>query len=106
MYGAEVAEVTFVDKDMFEHVVGIQALRGKALVVAGHGVRCFVAIGPDDFGPGRDRDLLRCNENFSILESTTDASGAAETKIAGIAKTAQRNATAAQSLPMVAREST
>src|ERR1700682_1996454 len=58
MHGADVAEVTFAGKGMLELVVGIQTFRGKALVVAGHGVRRFVVIGPDDPGAGCDRDFL------------------------------------------------
>ncbi len=59
MHGADVAEVTFAGKGMLELVVGIQAFRGKALVVAGHGMRRFVVIGPYDLGAGCDGDLLR-----------------------------------------------
>src|SRR6266567_2200658 len=58
MHGADVAEVAFAGKSMFELVVGIQTFRGKTLVVAGHGMRCFVVIDPDDLGAGRDRDFL------------------------------------------------
>src|SRR5437867_6120272 len=57
MHGADVAKVTFAGKSMLELVVGIQPFRGKTLVVAGHGMRRFVAIGPDDLG-------ARCNRNF------------------------------------------
>src|ERR1700674_5858910 len=59
MHGADVTEVAFAGKSMLELVVGIQAFRGKTLVVAGHGMRRFVVIGPDDLGAGCDRDFLR-----------------------------------------------
>ena len=42
-----------------ELVVRIQTFRRKTLVVAGHGMRRLVVIGPDDLGPGLDRDFLR-----------------------------------------------
>jgi hypothetical protein len=52
MHGAVVAEIAFVGEDMPELVVGIETLRGEALVVAGYRMRRFVAIGPDDLGAG------------------------------------------------------
>src|SRR5580692_9179431 len=59
MYGAEVTEVAFAGKTMLELIVCIQTFRGKAFVVAGHGMRRFVVICPDDRGAGCNRDLLR-----------------------------------------------
>src|SRR5438105_4807312 len=59
MHGADVLKVTFAGKRMLDIVVGIQTFRGKALVVARHGMRRLVVIGPDDLGAGRNRDVLR-----------------------------------------------
>jgi len=59
MHGADIAKVTFAGKGMLELVVGIQTFRGKTLVAAGHGMRRFVVIYPDDLGAGCDRDFLR-----------------------------------------------
>src|ERR1700682_630071 len=59
MDGAEVTEVAFAGKGMLELVVGIQTFRGKTLVVAGHGMRRFVVIGPGDLSAGCNRNLLR-----------------------------------------------
>ncbi len=46
MDGADVVKIAFASKGMLEFVVGIQPLRSKTLVVAGYGMRRFVAIGP------------------------------------------------------------
>src|ERR1700746_3600974 len=42
MHGADVGEVAFAGERVLELVVGIQAFRGEALVVAGHGMRRLV----------------------------------------------------------------
>ncbi len=68
MHGADVAEVTFAGKGMFELVVGIQTFGGKTLVVAGHGMRRFVAIGPGDLGAGCNRNLLRRERELRDIE--------------------------------------
>jgi hypothetical protein len=69
MQGADISEVTFARKSMLELVVRIQTLRGKALILAGHGMRRFVAICPDDLGAGYNRDFLRRECELRDLDS-------------------------------------
>jgi len=69
MQRAEVAEVAFAGKRMLELVVGIQTFRGEALIVAGGGMRRFVAIGPDDLGARCNGDLLRHEGELRDIDS-------------------------------------
>src|ERR1700751_618878 len=57
--GADVIEITFGRERVLELIVGIQAFRAKALVVAGHRMRRLIVIDPGDFRAWRDRDFLR-----------------------------------------------
>src|SRR5690348_2838083 len=68
MQGAGVFEVALAGKRMLELVVSIQTLRGETLVVARHGMRRFVVIGPDDLGAGCNRDFLRPERELRYID--------------------------------------
>ena len=58
IHGTDVIEVALAIELALKLVVGIQAFRREALVIAHHGVGRLVTIGPNDRRPGRNIDLL------------------------------------------------
>jgi len=80
MHGAVVGEIAFIGEDMLELVVGIETLRGKALVSAGYRMRRFVVIGPDDLGAGGDRDFLRRVRELRDVDGGRGRSGGGENR--------------------------